>query len=179
MEINFFSSKLLYPVIIIHNYLIGCLILFPVLVHIIFVFYAWKKDCFDSEREKRFTWILLILDLWPQVQVFKMTRDFFVNKDHNDLENRKKKLEKNVLCAEAWIEAIPQYIFQVGIFVHLLTKGIANKNRQAYYRIFEVFGKTTLGLPTMIMFPINASFSFISGVRAIILYLNNGPLKCN
>ena len=106
-------------------------------------------------------------------------------------ENKKRKLEYQVFAIEPWIEAIPQYVISVCIFAHYLVKEElwnhsevcqlvhlveSNFSRNAI-RVEDIFGEETLTLPTRVMFPINAAFSFCVGVRCIILYLNNGPLK--
>ena len=99
------------------HYKIGCLILSPIVANILFIVYAWKRTHFDSKREKRFTWILAILNIWPQYQVFKLIRSIINGEPQRDLKRKMKKLDTKVLSVEPWIEAIPQYISTVCIFV--------------------------------------------------------------
>ena len=53
-------------------YGVGCMMMFPVLLSIIFNFYKWFSTDFDTDKEKRYTWLLVILCMWPQYQVIKL-----------------------------------------------------------------------------------------------------------
>ena len=174
------------------HYLIGCLILSPVIANILFICSVWKKEKFDQRKEKWFTWILAVLSLWPPYQAVKLIRNIIAKKDRS-WEAKKVQLENRVFSIEPWIESIPQYIITVCVYEHYFIKeGLENgfpnssvalginttrfSSRSADH-IEDIFGKTTFLLPTRIMFPINAAFSFFLGVHSILMYLNIGPLK--
>ena len=53
------------------NYGIGCLMIFPVLLNVFFCLYKWYSTDFDTEKEKRFTWALVVTCMWHQYQVLK------------------------------------------------------------------------------------------------------------
>ena len=168
-------------------YLIACMIISPVVANVIFVGYAWMNGKFDSNKEKWFTWIFVVLNIWPIYQACKLIRAITGKKDKNDWEKDKKKLERHVFSIEPWIEAIPQYIISVCVYDHYtyreeLSHGIwgngTSLKASDNVTVEDIFGNYTLGvLPTRFMFPINASISFIVAVNSIMLYLNNGPLK--
>ena len=173
------------------HYFIGCLVISPVLLNMIFVAYVWKDGNFDSKHEMRFTWIFVILNIWPPYQAFKLIRDIIGNKEQTMWENKKRRLEYQAFAIEPWIESIPQYVISVCIFAHYLVKEelwshsevcqlvhlVESNFSRNTIRVEDIFGEETLTLPTRVIFPINATFSFCIGVRSIILYLNNGPLK--
>ena len=62
------------------NYGICCLMLVPVLLNMLFTFYKWKSTDFDTKKEKQFTWLLVILCVWPQYQVVKVILSIFRGK---------------------------------------------------------------------------------------------------
>ena len=175
------------------HYLIGCLIMSPVIANVLFICSAWKKGNFDSRKEKWFTWILAVLTLWPPYQAVKLIRNIIAKKEQRSWEAKKVKLENQVFSIEPWIESIPQYIITICVYEHYFLKeskengflygtsalsnnatGLNSRNAE---HIEEIFGETTFFLPTRVMFPINAAFSFFLGVHSIIMYLNIGPLK--
>ena len=154
------------------KYKIGVLMISPVLANVFFICYVWWKSKFDRKREKIYSWIFVLLNIWPQYQVFKLILSIYRTKPQNDLEQKEKKLEIQVLSIEPWIEAIPQFFSTVCLFTDLYTKDSLNLTY-----VKEVFGSHTLGIPTQIMFPINIGISFIVSLHCIIAYLNNGPVK--
>ena len=174
-------------------YLIGCLIISPVIAYIIFICSVWKKGNFDTPKERWFTWIFAVLTIWPPYQAFKLIRNILGKKDQRSWEAKKLKLENQVFSIEPWIESIPQYIISVCIYGHLLLKeskenilfeGINSLNistprllRGNAKSVEDIFGETTFWVDTRIMFPINAACSFFVGVRSIVIYLHYGPLK--
>ena len=50
----------------------GCVTLLPVTLNMICNAYKWFSTDFDTPKERRFTWILVLLNLWPQYQVLKL-----------------------------------------------------------------------------------------------------------
>ena len=54
------------------NYAIGCLMILPVIFNMLFNLYKWLSKSHDTQNEKRFTWLFVVLSLWPQYQVFKL-----------------------------------------------------------------------------------------------------------
>ena len=175
------------------HYLIGSLILSPVIANILFICSVWKKGKFDQRKEKWFTWILAVLTLWPPYQAVKLIRNIIAKKEDRSWEAIKVKLENQVFSIEPWIESIPQYIITICVYEHYFVKeeqehgllcgssavslnatDLSSRNAE---HIEDIFGKITFFLPTRIMFPINAAISFFLGVHSIIMYLNIGPLK--
>ena len=114
------------------------------------------------------------------------------------------KIKKDLSYIEPFVEAIPEFFIQIGVYAFLLGKQyqelcpqngigqcITENNNPAVPRdmlsvdvfskkdtaITEVFGKTTLGIDNNIMFPLNMLSSAFSGIKCIVDYLHNGPLN--
>ena len=62
------------------HYGIGCLMMFSVLLSVIFNSYKWYTTDFDTDKEKRYTWLLVMLCMWPQYQVIKLLLSIFHGK---------------------------------------------------------------------------------------------------
>ena len=109
-----------------NNYLIGCLILSPVLVNIGFTLNVWRRSSFDSLKAKRWTWIFVLLNLWPQYQVLKLLKAIISKNVEKDWKIREDKLERQLLFIEPWLEAIPQFFSSVSVFVLLYARDRQN-----------------------------------------------------
>ena len=129
------------------HYLIGCLILSPVIANILFICFVWKKGKFDQRKEKWFTWILAVLSLWPPYQAVKLIRNIIAKKEDSwegsrSWEAKKVQLENRVFSIEPWIESIPQYIITVCVYEHYLVKEELEKSfvvKVTLFLKFELF----------------------------------------
>ena len=121
-DINFavgaFSTK---------NYQIGCLMASPVILNLLFMCYIWKTTDLDSPREKRFTWFLVLLNVWPQYHVLKLIMLIIRQKPKDTWERKQKAINVHLLSVEPYIEAIPQYFFSTGLIATLGTRFIFRK----------------------------------------------------
>ena len=107
------------------NYLIGCLILAPVLISLGFTFHIWKSSSFDSAKAKRWSWILVLLNFWPQYQVVKLIKAIIRRNPEKNWKNMENKLEHQLLFIEPWLEAIPQFFSSVSVFFLLYSRDIS------------------------------------------------------
>ena len=57
--------------------------------------YVWKDSGLDSEEEKRWTWVLVLLTLWPQYQAVKLVKRIWKHKYgcYRDVEDLKRQKE--------------------------------------------------------------------------------------
>ena len=176
---------------------IGISMLLPVILNLAFNIYFWMVTKFDSETERRFTWLLIIMNVWPQYQVLKLIVSIVRGKDN--WKNRQEKIRRDLSYIEPFIEAVPQYFIALGVFGMLVSRdaweqygmkiaeiGILNIvfqdstsiwQRKEDNKITEVFGKDTLGISNTIMFPLSLAVSFITSIRSVTDYLQNGPIK--
>ena len=104
------------------NYLIGCLILSPVLISLGFTFHIWKSTSFDGAKAKRWSWILVLLNFWPQYQVVKLLKAIISRNQEKNWKNMEYKLEQQLLFIEPWLEAIPQFFSSVSVFFLLYSR---------------------------------------------------------
>ena len=102
------------------NYLIGCLILSPVLISLGFTFHIWKSTSFDGAKAKRWSWILVLLNFWPQYQVVKLLKAIISRNQEKNWKNMEYKLEQQLLFIEPWLEAIPQFFSSVSVFFYYI-----------------------------------------------------------
>ena len=168
---------------------IGMLMLLPVILNLAFNIYLWKITDFDSKVERRFTWLLLIFNVWPQSQVLKLIISIF--KTNKNWKERQEKIKMELSYIEPFIEAVPQYFIALGVFTMLLGRtwhggAILNNLFEGIWSIWrkkedneivKVFGKDTLGISNTIMFPLSLAISFVTGVRCVTDYLQNGQIK--
>ena len=142
---------------------IGISMLLPVILNLAFNIYFWMVTKFDSETERRFTWLLIIMNVWPQYQVLKLIVSIVRGKDN--WKDRQKKIRRDLSYIEPFIEAVPQYFIALGVFGMLVSRdaweqygmkiteiGILNIvfqdstsiwQRKEDNKITEVFGKDT------------------------------------
>ena len=120
------------------NYLISCLILTPVLICLGFTFKVWKDTSFDSSIEKRWSWILVLLNLWPQYQVAKLLRFIIRGISDSDLKEKEDKLERQLLYIEPWIEAIPQFFCSISVYFMLSNRDTNAIFDSSYYAIMAM-----------------------------------------
>ena len=100
---------------------IGSLMIFPVLVNIFFNLYKWSSTDHDTQKEKQFTWILALFNLWPQYQVVKLLLKIFRGKSEDVWKPVQDRIKKELSYIEPFIEAIPQLFVQMCVFVFLLS----------------------------------------------------------
>ena len=87
------------------QYIWGSLLLAPVLLNLCFVSLAWWK--FEEPGNKKFSWILVLLCLWPQ---FRATQLLYVICWKGDEERMKEKkwFEQKVGMLEPFLQTMPQ-----------------------------------------------------------------------
>ena len=72
---------------------IGISMLLPVILNLAFNIYFLIVTKFDSQRERRFTWLLIIMNVWPQYQVLKLIVSIVRGKDN--WKDRQKKIRRD------------------------------------------------------------------------------------
>ena len=54
------------------NFGIAVLMITPFVINFVLSICKWKTTSFDGQQEKRFSWLFLIINFWPQYQVSKL-----------------------------------------------------------------------------------------------------------
>ena len=168
---------------------IGFLMIWPMLLNVMFILRRWFLTDFDNPHEKRFTWLLALLNMWPQYQAFKLILLILRGKPNDKWKPLQSRFKKELSFAEPIIEAVPQFFTSVCVYYLLLARSATtgylqnpfeevihsskawSKNDRA---IVEVFGKTTLGIDNDIMYPLSIVISALSGIKCNVDYLYNG-----
>ena len=165
---------------------IGIMMLSPVLINLCFNMYLWKFTNFDNEEEKRYSWMLVILNFWPQYQVVKLLVSIYKGTSTTQWKTRQHRIKMELSYIEPFVEAVPQYFISLCIYTMLLHRSNHSVNLDKFFtdvwwtndnEIIQVFGKESLGINNAIMFPITLSLSFLSGVKCVADYLINGPMS--
>ena len=121
---------------------VGCAISFPVIMHLFFTFYTWKSTDLDSSKEKRFTWLLLILNIWKQYQILKLIFFILSKNSKQRVKEHQKKIHKYCSNVEGFVESIPQYFISLSIFMIFATRGIQTGSIPAHPAIQTITNTT-------------------------------------
>ena len=169
------------------NYGIGAMILSPVLINLLFNIYLWKSTSFDHANEKRYSWIFVVLNFWPQYQVVKLISWIYTNPENSEWKQLQQKIRMQLSFIEPFVEAVPQYFIALCVYTMILTRNLQSLSLDKFFtevwtsddnhEIIKVFGKHTLGISNEIMFPLNVSLSFVGGVKCVNDYLQYGPMS--
>ena len=154
-----------------HNFGIGCAMVLPVVLNMSFNLYKWTSTEYDTQKEKRFTWLLIILNIWPQYQVLKLLLLILCGTPKDVWIPWRDKIKQELSFTEPFIVAVPQFFISVFVFFLLI--------RRNYDGITDAFGKTTLGVDNTFMFGFKIWISTYCGIKSIVDYLLNGPTKMN
>ena len=104
-------ADLYFSLLAIHggHYHWGLTLLATVVKYLIFTFFTWwKMDHGDTWAEdRRWTWLLVVLMVWPQWRALSLFWDIVVRRDQEALE-RKKEFERRVGGLEPFLESAPQ-----------------------------------------------------------------------
>ena len=131
-------------------------LLTPFLFNVVFTTFSWWR--IDSNKEKKWTWILLLLQLWPQYRAMKII--FKIFKGDPSYVNEKNTLERDVSILEPFLESVPT----VWITTVILAKQAEPENNYA-------LGKDVT------IFITSFTLSVISSSIGITKFLKVGPCK--
>ena len=110
-----------------YNY--GLMMIVPVLLQILSSIYKWYQ--IDDPKTKKWSWILVIYQCWPQFRSLKVVRLLY--KNDSRAEEEKKKMMRDVLSTEPYLEAWPSVMITTGIWMGELIRFRRNEN--------DVFGE--------------------------------------
>ena len=105
---------------------IGFLMTTPVVINFLLSVCKWKTTSFDDKKEKRFSWLFLILNFWPQYQVSKLIFVIVTKKPEEYWKKMQQKIKMEISYLEPFVEAIPQYFISVGVYGMLSARNFVN-----------------------------------------------------
>ena len=175
---------------------IACTIGFPVVLNVLFQTWKFFTQDFDGKLEKWFSWIFVILTVWPQYQALKLLGSILCGKTKEEWKRKKEKYLQELYFIEPCIESIPQYFGKLCLWITL-----ANDETAASLGFIVIQGEVSqslkevlyngeywclpgvpeylpkdLCIPNNIWFPLTMAITFVSSVYAIVEYLHNGPI---
>lgn len=150
-----------------HIFGTGCLTLLPVILNMICNIYNWFSNDYDTPKERRFTWILVLLNLWPQYQVLKLLLLIIGGKSKEIYLPSKHKIKMELCFTEPFMVAVPQFFISSCVGMGLPYK----------FHCLNIFGGTVVGISTNDMYKLKHLISALVGMKGIIDYLHNGPVK--
>ena len=132
--------------------------LIPFFLNVSSNIYHWWK--WDSRSEKKYTWLLIFLQLWPIYRAIKLAIKIF--KKLPGAEEEKKKFEAEIVTLEPYLESLPS------VFVMAMAWS-ATRFSQSNYT--AVLGDS----PTQ--FYVTFSISVLTSTLGITKYLLKGPFR--
>ena len=113
----------------------------PLLLQFVSTIYKWTK--IEKHRDKKWSWIFLILQLWPQLRAIRVIRLLYKN-DPN-ANDRKKEFNSEVGCTEPFLEAWPSFIIMTIICFSTLAGPDQGVNQEAVFgnslaKFFAAYG---------------------------------------
>ena len=93
------------------KYATGMLI--PFLMNVLANFYKWWR--MDSIKEKKYTWILVILQLWPVYRAIKLIRCIY--KKDPQIEEKKRLFTQDIAGLEAFLESVPSLLVMFAVLI--------------------------------------------------------------
>ena len=130
-----------------------------------FNIYQWWK--WDSKSEKRFTWLLLIFQLWPVYRAIKVIAHLYKKTPNAEIEKRK--FEQQIVLLEPYLESVPSlFVMLLAVFTTANTPGYATNNPENY--------QTLIG-DSIVLFWTKLLISFVTSSIGVSKYLLKGPCR--
>ena len=125
--------SLIIPWIIASHYNYAGSMAFPLLIHFLAMFVKWYQ--LETLENKKWSWILLLLQFWPQLQALRVIKMLY--KGEKEADKEKKKLEREMGCYEAVLEAIPSIFIMTIIMISANGLGGFLGFRKLHYYNYE------------------------------------------
>ena len=137
----------------------------PFLMNSCFNIYQWWK--WDSKYEKRFTWILLIFQLWPVYRAIKLIIHLY--KKTPNAQEEKMKFERQIVSLEPYLESVPSlFVMSLALYTTGHTPGYAPNNPENY--------ETLIG-NSITLFWTKLFISLVTSSIGVSKYLLKGPCR--
>ena len=134
----------------------------PVIINFVFTLYAWYY--LEPRNQKLYTWIFLILQLWPQFCAFRIITLILRNK--SEWKKNKSMMERSVCLLEPFLESIPQTIILTILFYLTNCQKFSCKENNRL-----IIGNN------MVIFAITYASSILGAGSGLVKFLGTGPIK--
>ena len=101
----------------------------PLLLQFVSTIYKWIK--IEKREDKKWSWIFLILQLWPQLRAIRVIRLLY--KNDPKANDQKEEFNSEVGCIEPFLEAWPSFIIMTIICFSTLAGPDQGVNREAVF----------------------------------------------
>ena len=134
----------------------------PTLTNFIFTIYSWYY--FEPKNDKKYSWIFLILQLWPQICAIRII--VLIVKNDSIWKQEKALMDRSIGLLEPFLESIPQTIILTTLFY--LTNCQKTSCKESNRLIIGNNG---------LVFGIAYASSIIGAGLGLATYLGTGPVK--
>ena len=86
----------------------------PLMLQFLSTISKWVK--LEKPKDKRWSWVFLLLQFWPQLRALRWIR--LVYKGHPKAVHKMKKMRAEIGTTEAYLEAYPSVVIMTCIFIH-------------------------------------------------------------
>lgn len=137
----------------------------PFIINSVFNIYQWWK--FDSKTEKKFTWLLVVLQLWPAYKTMNLILRLYNENKKTDEEKRK--LKRPIRLLQPYLESVPSlFVLFVAIFSSVNLPGSIAVSPEYYDSLIG---------ECIILFWTKLSVAFLTSSLTLSTYLLQGPCK--
>eukprot|EP00092_Neocalanus_flemingeri_P009234 GFUD01009939.1.p1 GENE.GFUD01009939.1~~GFUD01009939.1.p1 ORF type:complete len:552 (-),score=107.03 GFUD01009939.1:142-1797(-) len=141
-------------------------VLSPVLANTLFTALLWTR--LEVSAVKRWSWVLVLLQVWPQYCAARVVWLFYSGR-HNAIRE-KEQFERGIISLEPFIESVPQVLILCNIY--LKTSVIGTSINKA-----EVEEDTDILAGTRWIFFTTLAFSVMSASLGITKFFKVGPIR--
>ena len=134
----------------------------PTLTNFVFTIYSWYY--FEPKNDKKYSWIFLILQLWPQICAIRII--ILIVKNDSIWKQEKALMDRSIGLLEPFLESIPQTIILTTLFY--LTNCQKTSCKESNRLIIGNNG---------LVFGIAYASSIIGAGLGLATYLGTGPVK--
>ena len=101
------------------HYAYASLMTVPMVLNYLFTTYKWWS--MEKASDKKWSWVLVMLQLWQQWNAFKVMR--LIYKKDDRAEEKKKRTLKELSSIEPFFESVPSIMIMTCIWLHTLSDG--------------------------------------------------------
>ena len=133
--------SLIIPWLIAGHWIYGLSMTIPLLLQFVSTIYKWIK--IEKREDKKWSWIFLILQLWPQLTAIRVIKLLY--KNDPSANDKKKEFNSEVGCTEPFLEAWPSFIIMTIICFSTIAGPDQGVNQDAVFgnsmaKFFAVYG---------------------------------------
>ena len=168
--------SLIIPWLIGGHYVYGASMSVPVLLSFMSITYKWYR--IEKPQDKRWSWVFLLLQCWPQIRAVRVIRKLYSG--HPKAYEEKRKFSSELGSIEPFLEAWPSLIIMTVFWVHVINDDFYwNRRNCAEPKNYDknacaLFGGNANTF-SFAWYLITYSISFITGSFGITKLLQTGP----